>query len=239
MAAEGHIDLAALDRSVAALRGRTDDDGLMDALQQVLVATRQLFGASGAGFMMLDDGKMLCSVAATDEPGRVLEERQEQTGHGPCVEAVTFDRVTATADLADDDRWPELIPEVPQAGVRAVLGIPIRTDGVAVGALNVYHDQAHEWDHSETAALESYGRLVEGLLRTALQSRDRELLAQQLQRALNNRVVIERAVGIVMGREGVDPVTAFNRLRYRARSSERKVSDVAAEMLDEVARNRP
>jgi GAF domain-containing protein len=236
MAAEGQIDSAALDRSLAALRGRTSGDGLMDALEQVLAGTRQLFSASGAGFMMLDEGQMLCSVAATDEPGRVLEHRQERTGHGPCVDAVTFDRMTATVDIAADDRWPELVPEVPEAGVRAVLGVPIRIDGVAVATLNVYRDEVHEWDGSETSALASYGLLIEGLLRAALQARDRERLAQQLQHALTNRVVIERAVGVVMGRQGVDAVTAFNQLRASARSSQRKVADVAGELLDEVAR---
>ncbi len=238
MAAEGYIDPAALDRSLSALRTSSSSDSLMDALQQVLAATRQLFSASGAGFMMLDDSSMLCSVAATDEPGRTLEERQEQSGHGPCVEAVTLDRVTATADLAVDGRWPQLLPEVPEAGVRAVLGVPIRANGVAVGAVNVYRDQPHEWDESEIGALTSYGGLVEGLLRAALQSREHELLAQQLQHALDNRVVIERAVGVIMGRGHVDAVTAFNELRHRARSSERKVADVAAELLDDVAGGR-
>jgi GAF domain-containing protein len=238
MAAEGNIDPDALDRSLAALSQSASDGGLMGALEQVLAATRQLFSASGAGFMMLDDSSLLCAVAATDDPGRVLEERQEQVGHGPCVDAVTMDVITATHDLGVDERWPELLPEVPQSGVRAVLGVPIRANGVAVGALNVYRDHAHEWKATEIAALTSYGLLVERLLRTALQAREHEVLAQQLQHALDNRVVIERAVGVIMGRERVDAVTAFNRLRRHARSLERKVADVAGELLNEVAGGR-
>ncbi|HEY2320320.1 MAG TPA: GAF and ANTAR domain-containing protein [Solirubrobacteraceae bacterium] len=233
---EGHIDPAALDRSLAALRPAASDHHLMDALQQVLTSSSQMFSASGAGFMMLDDSSALCAVAATDEPGRLLEQRQEESGHGPCVDSVTFDEVTATPDLAEDDRWPEIRPEVPDAGVRAVLGVPIRASGVTVGTLNVYRDHHHVWDESETAALTSYGSVIEGLLRTAMQAREGERLAEQLQHALDNRVVIERAVGVIMGRARVDAVTAFNELRHRARSGERKVADVAAELLDEVAR---
>jgi GAF domain-containing protein len=118
--------------------------------------------------------------------------------------------------------------------VHAVLGVPIRTHGVALGALNVYRSQPHDWDDTEIAALESYGTVLEGLLRTALESHRRERLVGQLQHALDNRVPIERAVGVIMARESVDPVTAFNQLRRRARSAERKVADVAAELLDSV-----
>ena|SRR5579875_67298 len=231
MAAEGFINGAALERSLSALREHGSEGQLIEALQQVLGATCELFSASGAGLMLLDESSALCSVAATDEAGRKLEERQEQGGHGPCVEAVVLDQVTESSDLAEDERWPQLRPDLPAAGVRAVLGVPVRLNGVAVGALNVYRDQPHAWDRSEVAALTSYGGLIEGVLRTALQAHQRTQLAEQLQHALDNRVVIERAVGVLMERDRTDPVTAFNQLRSRARSSERKIVDLAEELL--------
>ena len=228
------IDPEALERSLALLRQRSAEDGLMAALEQVIAATRELFGASGAGLMMVDDQSMLTAVAATDEPGRLLEIRQQEIGHGPCVDSLTFDQVVSTSDLAGDDRWPMLAPELPNRGVRAVLGVPIHVDNVPVGSLNVYRDQPGEWDPSETIALEAYGGLIESLLSTALQARHRGQLAQQLQHALNHRVVIERAVGVIMARQNLGPVDAFNQLRSRARSSERKVADVAADLLAEL-----
>lgn len=234
MADESFIDGTALERSLSALRAHSSDGQLIDALQQVLGATRELFLASGAGLMLVDESTALCSVAATDEPGRILEERQEQVGHGPCVDALVLDRITETPDLGADERWPQLGPELPRAGVRAVLGVPVRLSGVAVGALNVYRHEPHVWDKSEIAALSSYGGLIEGVLLTALQAHQRNQLAEQLQHALDNRVVIDRAVGVVMAREQVDPVTAFNRLRTRARSAERKIVDVAEELLSSI-----
>jgi AmiR/NasT family two-component response regulator len=77
------------------------------------------------------------------------------------------------------------------------------------------------------------GLLLEGLLRAALQARERKELAEQLQHALNSRVVIERAVGLLMGRQAIDAVTAFNQLRDNARRERRKVADVAAELLNQ------
>ena len=232
----GFIDSAALDRSLTALRDHPAEGGMMVALEQVMAATRQLFDATGCGIMLVNDTSALAAVAATDEPGRLLEVVQERVGHGPCVDALTFDRTIEAGDLAADERWPEL-SELPGAGVRAVLGVPLHADRVPVGSLNIYRDRPHEWTNSEVTALSAYASLVEGVLQTALHARERERLAEQLQHALDHRVVIERAVGIVMGRQNVNAVDAFNELRHRARSAQRPVADVARELLAEIPGN--
>lgn len=235
---EGYIDAAALERGLNALEGRLahlsareSEGGLNDALHEVIGAACSLFGATGAGIMMVDDSSALCAVAATDEAGRLLETRQEQVGDGPCVETLTFDRVMQTVDLPADERWPKLGEEMREAGVRAVLGVPLHVDSIPVGALNVYRSQPHEWDDSEVSALQAYARLVENVLRGGLRVREREQLAEQLQHALDHRVTIERAVGVIMEREGVDAVTAFNHLRLIARNSQSKAAEVAKHLL--------
>jgi GAF domain-containing protein len=239
MSGEHIIDGEALERSLRRLRNETVAEELTDGVQRVISATRELFGASGAGVMMIDDGAMLRAVAATDESGFLLETVQEQCGRGPCVDALTFDRVIWTTDLAGDDRWPGLVPKLPDAGIRAVLGLPIRVGPLPVGSLNVYRDQPSQWSTAEIDALSAYATVIDGLLRSSLRARNREELAEQLQHALDHRVVIERAVGVVMGRDGVDAVTAFNKLRDIARSSERKVVDVASELLARIPGNLP
>lgn len=228
-------DPTALQHSLAELRGLPAEHGLKATLDQVLEATRELFGAGGAGLMMLDPDSVLSGVAATDEPGQVLEDTQEQIGEGPCVDTLTFDRVVATADLPEDPRWPGLLSRLPESPIRALIGVPVRIGGAAVGALNLYRDRPSEWTEGERSALEAYARLVEQVLSEGLEARRREQLAEQLQQALDNRVTIDRAVGAVMARERVNPVAAFNKLRFQARSASRKVVDVAAELLDELA----
>ena len=115
--------------------------------------------------------------------------------------------------------------------------MPLHADRVPVGSLNVYRDRRHDWTESEVAALTAYSSLVEGVLRTALHARERERLAEQLQHALDHRVVIERAVGVVMGRQHINAVAAFNQLRQRARNAQRTVADVAEELLAEIPGN--
>jgi AmiR/NasT family two-component response regulator len=106
-----------------------------------------------------------------------------------------------------------------------------------VGSLNVYRNQPSEWSAEETDALQAYATVIEGLLHAALQVRERDELAEQLQHALDHRVVIERAVGVTMGRDRIDAVAAFNKLRETARSSGRKVADVATELLAQIPGN--
>jgi GAF domain-containing protein len=231
------IDNEALSRSLRHLRQETSEQELRAALERVIAATRRLFSATGAGLMMIDDTSMLRFVAATDEPGRLLEVRQEEIGRGPCVDALTFDQVTCVTDLAVDDRWPELVSELSEVGVRALLGAPVHAERIAVGALNVYRDHPAEWSDSEIGALQAYATLIESLLRSAFMAQERGEVVEQLQHALDSRVAIERAVGVLMGRHGVDAVAAFNSLRHAARSSGRKVADVAAELLAEIPGN--
>ena len=119
-----------------------------------------------------------------------------------------------------------------QHGVVAVLGVPVRLGGVPVGSMDTFVDRPHDWDAAEAAALERYADLVESTLAAALAAHRAGELAGQLQYALDYRIVIERAVGYLMARRGVDAEQAFNELRAAARSQRRKVADAAQYLLD-------
>ncbi len=227
------IDRDALDQAISRL-DQVDLSRLelVDALTRVVDATQALFNVTGSGLMFVDAASVLRFVVATDEPGRVLEAGQEQTGEGPCVDAWVHGTTVATADIATDDRWPRVRDVVAPAGVRAVLGIPVAIAGTPVGSLNVYCDEPHEWDESETDAIRAFNTIIENVAATALLVQRRGEVIEQLQYALDNRVVIERAVGVVMGREEIDAVTAFQRLRGVARSRRIRVAEVAQEVLD-------
>jgi hypothetical protein len=103
--------------------------------------------------------------------------------------------------------------------------------GTPVGTLNVYCDRPRDWDDTHISALEAYNALLEARLAGALVERAHGEIVDQLQFALDSRVVIERAVGLLMGRDGLDNVTAFQELRRSARSSRRRVLTVAEEVL--------
>ena len=209
-------------------------DELESSLRRVIDTTCALFDVSGAGLMVVDDNDTLRYVAATDGRSAALEAAQAETGEGPCVESLLNDQVVHTDDVTHDPRWPNLAANIGGLGVGALLGVPIHVGKTSVGSLNVYTDAGCSWSDAEVAALRAFGLVVEELLQQALTSRQRHVLAEQLDRALSTRVVIDRAVGVVMAEQRTDPMTAFNILRTQARSQRRKVIDVAAEVLEAV-----
>src|SRR5436189_5937376 len=126
-----HIERGALDRALQGVDvgGIGSQPDVEDTLARVVDATRALFGVTGAGLMLLDDAAALRYVVATDEPGRVLEVAQEETGEGPCVDTLIENVTVSTTNLATDARWPRLEPYVVPKKVHAVLGVPVTVAG--------------------------------------------------------------------------------------------------------------
>ena len=115
--------------------------------------------------------------------------------------------------------------------MRAVIGVPIRLSGVTVGSLDVFHDRQHRWDESERHALTRYADVGGAMLAAAISAEQSGELAAQLTYALEHRAPIERGVGYLMARDGIDQVDAFDRLRTAARSNRRKIGEVAEDLL--------
>jgi GAF domain-containing protein len=231
------VDSERLQQTLAHLRSSDlGAVGVAVALQRIVDDAQAVFEVTGTGLMFMDDGQVLRYVAASDDPGRVLEVAQEEHGVGPCVDALINDIVVVVTNMEHDARYSLIAPIVVPVGVRSVLGVPVHIGGASVGSLNVYCNEPTEWDESATDALRAFVSVVETVIAGALLSDRQSNVVEQLEHALQHRVTIERAVGIIMEREQLDAVSAFNTLRDRSRSQRRKVADVAQEMLDGVAR---
>ena len=233
-----HIDEEALRSSLQRLRQAAFDADVVGVLKRTVNSVHDLFGYSGAGVMFITESGHLSYVAASDEPGRQLEEAQASAGQGPCYDSYVYASEIVSSDLHTDSRWPDL-PAQLSAQVRAVAGIPILLSGSPVGTLNVYRDEPARWDSSDIQALHAYSGLVAEVVGTALAAHDQSTVAGQLQYALDYRVIIERAVGYLMGTRSLDAVTAFDVLRKRARDSGRRVADVATDVLGQTTASGP
>jgi len=232
--ATAHVDAEALRRSLGDLDFPDSDSvDVQGKIARVVHGAASVFAGSGVGLMLIgEDGHSLHYVASSDDVARRLEIAHEQSGEGPCVDAFVLDTCVKTNDLAIEERWPELRAALADQPVRAVLGLPTRLGG-PVGTLNVYCEHPRSWDASEIAALEAYNGLLEARLAESLLTQRHDKIVGQLQYALDSRVTIERAVGLVMGRDGVDAAEAFNQLRRTARNAGRRVHAVAEDVLAE------
>src|SRR5690242_8948351 len=188
----------------------------------------RLLGASAAGVMLADPRGQLRLVAASSEAVRLLETVQLVGEEGPCLETVRTGQPITEPDLRRAlQRWPRFTPAALQAGFTSVHALPMRLREQVLGGLNLFHDQPGPFDPADVrigqalADTATIGLLHERNLRRA------EIVGEQLQAALNSRVVIEQAKGKLAERLGLDMDAAFTTLRHYARDHNRRLSDLA------------
>jgi GAF domain-containing protein len=117
------------------------------------------------------------------------------------------------------------------APLRAALSAPVEPARGPIGTLEVYAAGPRDWNDSEVAALQAYAGVVANLLRAAAAAAVKGELAEQLQWALEHRVLIEQAKGVLTEREGLSPAAAYERLRTTARTVGRTVRELAGIVL--------
>lgn len=205
-----------------------DDYDVVDLLDRLVGACVSLLGVDAAGLLLDDQRGNLSVMATSSDESRLLEIFQLQNNEGPCLDCVHTGVAVTSGDLADDlDRWPLFVPVAVQAGFASVAAVPMRLREVTIGGLNLF-------DRRPAAISAGDQRLAQALADVAtigiLQQRSahrNSVLAEQLQHALNSRVVIEQAKGVIAERNGVEMDQAFETLRRHARNGNLKLTEVA------------
>jgi hypothetical protein len=233
-----------IDRQVVAERVRElratlpAPGGLLTALQRVTEATRAVVRVDGAGLTLAHEHGAPRWVAVSDAAMELLEEIQHDFDEGPCVTAYGEDRVVAVEDLAAAPGWAQVAAVVTQLHVRGVLSVPVRLAEQPVGTLDVYTNDPRVWLVEELEAVGAFAIVTAELLRTGMELAFRELEVAQLRQALSSRIWIEQAKGVLVATKGVTPEAAFQQLRAQARSSQRRVADLAREVVQAAQRAR-
>lgn len=186
-----------------------------------------VLGIRGAGVGLADGDRLVFDPRVAGDVAE-LEDVQERTQKGPCVSAFHTGRIVQTADLSQDSqKWPEFREVAARHGVRAVASIPMRLGEQSVGALNLYDDQPRAWEREDMNAAVVMADMATSYLLNASKHRQQVELSTQLQYALDHRLVIEQAKGMLAARHEVTPEEAFERLRRHARSRGATVHAVA------------
>jgi GAF domain-containing protein len=226
------IDPSMLAKSIGTLTDLHPDQDLAATVEQAVQAAKQLFDADAAGVMLVDLDGSLRWASASDQRAQTLEDNQEVFAAGPCMEAFTTGRPAVMHDATMERRWGEITLTMVEVQIRSGLSVPVDLGGGPIGTLDVYAVDPRGWDQSEVTALQAYAGVVASLLSAASKAQLQGTLAEQLQTALESRGLIERAKGALMERERLDDQEAFTHLRRAARSSRRKLTDVAREVAD-------
>jgi hypothetical protein len=224
------IEPAALARALGALDAVDLDRGLGPSVLQLVTMTKQLLEVDGVGLMLVDAEGVLRWAAASDQQAEQLEQAQEELAQGPCTDAFWQRAPVPVRDVTREGAQ-QIAAVLLDASFRAALSVPVELAGGPIGTLDAYARGERAWNESEVSALQACAGVVANLLGHAVAAYTQGRLARQLQVALEHRVVIEQAKGVLMERELLDAATAFERLRSIARSRQRTVGEVAHEVL--------
>jgi len=210
-----------------------DDFDVVDFLHELTVQCAQVLGVSAAGVLLSDQRGTLRVVAASTEQTRLLELLQSQIDQGPCPECFHTGRPVAVADLsAATGRWPSFVAEARRVGFVSVHAVPMRLRTDVIGALNLFGDRTGALDLDTIRLAQALADVATIGMLQARAIRQRDTLAEQLQTALNSRIVIEQAKGVIAERRQVDMDQSFMLLRSTARTNNRRLSELARAVVD-------
>ena len=205
-----------------------DDFDVLEFLSMLVERCVELLDVAAAGVVLTDNKGGLRMAAASSEQARLVELFAVQVDDGPCLDCVRTGQPVYSIDLvADELRWPRFAPAARAAGFVATHAVPMRLRRTVIGALNLFKAEPNGVDDASV-------RLGQALADVAtigvLQHRaidDNTTLVEQLQTALNSRVVIEQAKGVLSAHAEVDMDHAFAALRGYARSHNLRLSELA------------
>ena len=209
------------------------DFDVIDFLHVLTDRSVQLLDVSAAGLLLADQRGELRVLAASSEAARLLELFQLQSDQGPCLDCFRSGRPVTAGDLAAEAaRWPQFAPAARQAGFAAVQALPMRLRDQVIGALNLFRATPGTFDPADVRVGQAMADVATISLLHERSMRRSDTLNEQLQTALNSRVIIEQAKGKIAERLGVDMNQAFSLLRDHARARNLRLSDLAQAFVD-------
>ena len=199
------------------------------------VAKQTLPGAAAVSVTLLQDGEG-ASAAFTGPLAAQLDERQYEAGFGPCMDAATSGGTITIDDTADSPDYPDFARMAARRGVRHTMSIGLPVQRQTIGALNVYGTDDTPFDEATQELATAFASYAAVAVANAGVYASTATLAANLQRALDSRAVIDQAKGILMARHGMSPDAAFELLSMESQLNNRKLRDIAQDLVDEVQR---
>jgi ANTAR domain/GAF domain len=209
------------------------DYDVVELAQQLIDSSMTLLPVAAAGIMLGDAMGELHVFASSSEESRLLEVLQVEADMGPCLQAYRTGAAVFVDDLeVDPTRWPAFARHAADYGFRSVSALPLRLRDERVGALTLFRIETGALTRTDISVGQGLADVATiGILHQRIMTRS-ELVNQQLQTALNTRVVIEQAKGVLAERGGITMDHAFTLLRAHARRSQQRLADLARGVVE-------
>ena len=226
-----------------------DEFDVVDLLTRLADRCVEVLAVEAAGIMLAAPDGQLRVMASSSEMMRVLELFEIQAQEGPCLDAHDTGLPVVNQNLSGaDGRWPRFAAEAVAAGFQSVHALPMKLRGVVIGALNMFRSGTGEMSAADIEVAQAFADVATIAILQHRAAQEAQVINEQLTYALNSRIVIEQAKGMVAERLGLDMVRSFATLRSHARNHNVRLADVAnavivgdlaATALDEPPPSRP
>jgi len=215
------------------------DSTMGDTLQRVVeLAALAVPPAAYTGISMLVDDRVTTSVFS--DPDVVeIDQAQYNAGTGPCLDAFRDGKVYRIPSTEHDERWPEFCRTALQYGIQSTLSLPLLVGDDSVGALNLYSRGEDAFSEEDQQHAETFALQAAVVLANAQAYWDARTLSERLTEAMRSRAVIEQAKGILMAQSHAGPERAFDMLRIASQRENRKLREIAQEIVDRHSRESP
>ncbi len=221
--------LEALKRFARNLSGRYDVTAVLYELSESVTL---VLGATASGVSLSDaEGRLTFANATTDWAKRV-EMTQQEMQQGPCYDAFVTGKAVTVTNIDEHGEWPDYLATAKEVGVVAVAGIPMMLGDTPLGAVDIYQDEPRVWSESDLVRATVLADVATGYVAHASEREQMQRVTEQLEEALESRVYIEQAKGILAGERNITMEAAFEVLRRHARNNNASLRFVAQAVVE-------
>jgi GAF domain-containing protein len=209
-----------------------DDFDVVDLLTRLADRCVEVLDVEAAGIMLAAPDGHLRVMASSSEAMRVLELFEVQAQEGPCLDSHRTGLPVVNQDLAAvGGRWPQFAAEAVAAGFQSAHALPMRLRGTIIGALNLFRSDPGEMAPADIEVAQAFADAASIAILQHRAAHEAQVINEQLTHALNSRVVIEQAKGMIAERLGLDMERSFTALRAHARNHNLRLADVAEAII--------
>ncbi len=209
-----------------------DPSDTFGSLSAVVAASTELLPAVAAGILIADPRGGVTVLIASNETAQFIEMLQAQYEQGPCLDCVTSGQLVRSDDLTQEDRWPDLAQAARDAGYTAVDAIPLRLGRNTLGGLNLFYSNDTQASDDDLLIGKTLADLTVLALTQDIPTHREALFTRATLNALNDRVLVGHAIGMIAGTLNLTPDAARLRLQHHANATQIPLPRLAAAITD-------